>query len=719
MLHRTAHAAPALTDASHLAGLLDSQFDQLSVAWRARALARSARAPELGPHVATLLRYLIAHLATPEEAVAGPGSGVTKPPEIFQQAFDLEAVIYEYGLLQRIVLELLESASVPVSMRDVRNLGDWFTRAVAGAAAEQAAFGAAHSRPDSVRDTQRSAGQGPVPALVRATPSSPEARSGAWPVTTSTAGLESAVESPRVASAPVDSAGVHGHALLMQAPVAVSVVRGPEFVYVFANPLALAMGGRTDVVGKSVRQAFPELDEQAPVLQVLQRVYSRGEPFSSDEYLVPFDRSGSGSIENVYFKFTCQPIREADGEVHEILMVAADVTSQVQARQKVELLLADLTRADQRKDEFLAMLAHELRNPMAAISTALSLLDQAGDDTSQSLRYRETARRQMNNLVRLVDDLLDVARITRGKVELRKEDVDLAAVIQHALAATRPLIEARQHELSVTLAPGSFHASADATRLEQVLVNLLTNAVKYTDPGGSISVRLSRDEDQPQPEALISVRDTGRGIPFDMLDKVFELFTQVTPSIDRNTGGLGLGLTLVKHLIEMHGGSVSARSAGLGQGSEFLLRMPLLVDAVAEARVLEPRAADEPRSQRRRVVVVEDSEDVRELLQECIERLGHEVLVAEAGPEGLALICQVRPDLALIDVGLPGIDGYEVARRARVELRGHPVRLVALTGYGGADVKKTAKDAGFDEHVTKPIEIERLLELLSRDSQPT
>ena len=718
ILHRTAHAAPALTDASHLAGLLDSQFDQLSVAWRARALARSARTPELGPHVATLLRHLIEHLATPEE-VAGPGSGVTKPPEIFQQAFDLEAVIYEYGLLQRIVLELLESASVPVSMRDVRHLGDWFTRAVAGAAAEQAAFGSAQSRPDSVQDTQRSAGQGPVPArpaLVRAAPSSPEARSGAWPVTTSTAGLESAVESAPVASAPVDSTGVHGHALLMQAPVAVSVVRGPEFVYVFANPLALAMGGRTDVVGKSVRQAFPELDDQAPVLQLLQRVYSRGEPFSSDEYMVPFDRSGSGSIENVYFKLTCQPIREADGEVRDILMVAADVTSQVHARQRVELLLADLTRADQRKDEFLAMLAHELRNPMAAISTALSLLDQAGDDTSQSLRYRETARRQMNNLVHLVDDLLDVARITRGKVELRKEDVDLAAVIQHALAATRPLIEARQHELSVTLAPGSFHASADATRLEQVLVNLLTNAVKYTDPGGSITVRLSRDEDQPQPGAVISVRDTGRGIPSDMLDRVFELFTQVTPSIDRNTGGLGLGLMLVKHLIEMHGGSVSARSAGLGQGSEFVLRMPLLVDAVAEARVLEPRAADEPRSQRRRVVVVEDSEDVREMLEECIERLGHEVLVAEAGLEGLALICQVRPDLALIDVGLPGIDGYEVARRARVELRGHPVRLVALTGYGGADVKKTAQEAGFDEHVTKPIEIERLRELLRRDS---
>jgi CheY-like chemotaxis protein/two-component sensor histidine kinase len=325
----------------------------------------------------------------------------------------------------------------------------------------------------------------------------------------------------------------------------------------------------------------------------------------------------------------------------------------------------------------------------------------------------------MNNLVRLVDDLLDVARITRGRVELRKEEVDLSAIIQHALAATRPLIEARQHELSVTLAPGSFRASADPTRLEQVLVNLLSNAVKYTDPGGSISVRLYRDDDPLQPGAVISVRDTGRGIPPDMLDTVFELFTQVNPSIDRSTGGLGLGLTLVKHLVEMHGGSASARSAGLGQGSEFLVRLPLLVEAGAEPQAIEPRAADEPRSQRRRVVVIEDSEDVRELLRECIEQLGHEVLVAEEGLVGLALIIQVRPDLALIDVGLPGIDGYEVARRARAELGAQALRLVALTGYGGADVKKTAEEAGFDEHVTKPIEFERLRELLSRDLRPS
>jgi signal transduction histidine kinase/ActR/RegA family two-component response regulator len=503
---------------------------------------------------------------------------------------------------------------------------------------------------------------------------------------------------------------------MMQAPVAVSVMRCPDFVYEFANPLARAMAGDRDVLGKSVRQAFPELDESAPVFQLLEQVYASGEAFSTEEYRVPMARKGDGVLEDVFFHFTCQPIRDESGQVRSLMTVAVDVSQQVYARQRIEALMQELTLQSQRKDEFLAMLGHELRNPIAAISTALTLLDQVDGDGAKSARYRETARRQMNSLVRLVDDLLDVARITRGKVELKKEPADLGAIVQHALSATRSVLEARDHELSVTFASGAFRILGDATRIEQVVVNLLTNAAKYTEPGGSIEVRLTHDEQAALPTAMLSVRDTGRGIPPDMLDRVFELFTQVSPGIDRRTGGLGLGLTLVKHLVEMHGGSVSAHSAGLGQGSEFAIRLPLWNEPVA-ASAAEQEPPKVANADRRRVVLVEDSEDVRELLKECIEQLGHEVFVAQDGALGLDIIARVWPEIALVDVGLPGIDGYEVARRVRSQARGQSVRLIALTGYGGEEVTKAARAAGFDEHITKPIDMNRLRDVLAQVPQ--
>ena len=697
-----------MTDtAPHLAGLLDSQFAELVARWRARAAARSPRSPALGARLPTLLRRLIEELAAPRANDDGPASVESRPPSVFREPFDLEAVVYEYGLLQRVVLELLEGASVPVSMRDVRQLGDWFTRAVASAAAEHARFGPSGAAGEAV-DTQRSTSDAPE--------SGKNGRARA---------LEAVFDDAPASDFDVAAgARLRLRALLEQAPVAVSVLRAPELVYEFANSLALAMAGGRAVVGKTIHEAFPELDERAPVLSVLRDVCSTGEAYSADEYAISLDRRADGTIESRYFKFTCQPISDDTGTVRDILIVAADVTSSVQSRQRVEALLAELTLADRRKDEFLATLAHELRNPMAAISSALELLDQQGSDAQKAERYRETARRQMTNLVRLVDDLLDVARITRGKVELRREELDLSAIVQHALAATRATLEARQHELTVTVAPGALRVSADATRLEQVLVNLLTNAAKYTEPGGRVGVHVTRESrgargnedrgvDGQRVEAdwaVVSVRDSGRGIPRDMLDKVFDLFTQVTPSIDRNAGGLGLGLTLVKHLMEMHGGSASAQSAGPGQGSEFSIRLPLLDGAARPAS--EPAPAPITASRRRRVVVVEDVEDVRELLKECIEQLGHEVLVAPDGLEGAALIGEVRPDVALVDVGLPGIDGYEVARRVRAGRAGSGLVLVALTGYGGAEVVRLALDAGFDLHVTKPIEMGRLRSVL-------
>jgi signal transduction histidine kinase/CheY-like chemotaxis protein len=553
--HNFAVREPTVIGASnHLAGLLESQLDVLHERWSAHA-SRRGGTPALAANLPALLRHLIGELQSPEP---GPGAEAQVPSPLPEKGFVLEAVVHEYGLLQRVVLELLEHASVPVSMRDVRRLGDWFIRAVARAVAEhgrgaQGAGAAGRSAADRPEDTQRSAGQPP-------------------------------------------------------------------------------------------KNSAPATDASA----------ARGEPQNDEE----------------------PPARS-------------------------------------RRDEFLVLLAHELKSPLAVIGTALSLLDQAGGDAAKSARYCETARRQMGQLVRLVDDLLDVARVKGGEIELIRQHVELGSVVQQALATARPILEARQHELQVTLAPGAFRVSGDAGRLEQVLVNLLTHAAQETAPGGSISLRLSRTDAPPGEEAVLSVRDTGRGIAADRLDGLFELMPSATAA-DGSAGGLELGLTLVRYLVEMHGGRIAVSSAGEGQGSEFVVHLPLSDEHEADA-LSAPIGQGGTSLVERRVVLVENSDDVRELLKEYIEQLGHEVLVAQDGVEALALIERTRPELALIDIGLPGMDGYEVARRVRSELSPQDIRLVALTGYGGPDVQQTARAAGFDLQVTKPIELELLRAVLAEN----
>lgn len=406
-----------------------------------------------------------------------------------------------------------------------------------------------------------------------------------------------------------------------------------------------------------------------------------------------------------------------DHQLVEIVNHTASIAiEQRLADRRTESLIEELKVADLRKDEFLALLAHELRNPMAAISMALSMLERVEGDAVKSAKYRETARRQMGSLVRLVDDLLDVSRITSGKVELRKEEVELASIVQNALTATRSAIEARGHTLTLTVESGVLRMDADATRLEQVVVNLLVNAAKYTDPGGTISVRLAREVVKGAAQAVLAVRDTGHGIPKDMLDKVFDLFVQVSPTIHHAAGGLGLGLTLVRRLVEMHGGTVAAMSEGVGKGSEFVVRLPLSEGNQGEMPLHAggPTEQTSPAPQRRRIVVVEDSEDVRETLKEFLEALGHEVTVAVSGPLGVAKVLELLPEVALVDVGLPGFDGYEVARRIRAESGGDKVYLVALTGYGSPDVKDKAKRAGFDLHLTKPVDINELRQVVGQ-----
>lgn len=376
-------------------------------------------------------------------------------------------------------------------------------------------------------------------------------------------------------------------------------------------------------------------------------------------------------------------------------------------RRELERLYAEARESDRLKDEFLAMLAHELRNPLAPIQNAVHVLRLRGGDAAMTGRMCDIVERQVRHLARLVDDLLDVARIARGKIALRKESMDLVTAVAQAVEAAGPAIEGRRHALAVSLPPGPLLIDADPTRMGQVLANLLGNASKYTNPGGSIALSAGQEGG----EVVIRVRDSGIGIAPEMLPHIFDMFAQADSSLDRADGGLGIGLTLVHRLIGLHGGSVAATSPGLGRGSEFTVRLPS-----PSARPAMPPGAtrrDGATARALHVLVVDDNAPSAESMALLIELLGNDTRVAGDGREALELASAYRPDVILLDIGLPGIDGYEVARRvrARAELEG--VLLVAITGYGGEEDRRRSHEAGFDHHVVKPIDIETLSRLLS------
>jgi len=374
-----------------------------------------------------------------------------------------------------------------------------------------------------------------------------------------------------------------------------------------------------------------------------------------------------------------------------------------------------LRKADRRKDEFLAILAHELRNPLAPIRNSLYILQLTGRDDPTARRVGEMMERQVSHMVRLVDDLLEVSRITRGKIELRNEDVELAGIIHNAVETSRPLIDAARHDLAVSLPVERLTLVGDSVRLAQVFSNLLNNAAKYTDPGGRISVTATRDGD----DVVISLRDTGAGIPRDMLPRVFELFAQVDGSANRKHGGLGIGLTLAKSLVEMHGGSIEARSDGPGKGSEFVVRLPLARHALPVADASPASAPAEPCATRR-VLVVDDNRDAAESLALLLRLLGMSVRVVNSGAEALKALDEAAAEVVLLDIGMPGMDGYEVARRIRQRAEFKDVRLVALTGWGQDEDRRRSSEAGFDQHLIKPADVGVLKSLLgSLDRAPT
>jgi len=362
--------------------------------------------------------------------------------------------------------------------------------------------------------------------------------------------------------------------------------------------------------------------------------------------------------------------------------------------------------ANQAKDEFLAMLGHELRNPLSPILTAVQLLKLRGDRGSS--REQTIIERQAQHLIRLVDDLLDVSRITQGKVKLEKVPTDVAAVIATAVEMASPLFEQKQHRLHLDVAPHELYVDGDATRLGQVVANLLTNAARYTQEGGDIHVSARASGD----DVIVRVRDNGMGIPADVLPGIFDMFVQGPRRTDRAEGGLGLGLTLVRSLVQMHGGSVVAASDGAGRGSEFVVRLP----RVAARGVERPVAVAGPRAVATancRVLIVDDNEDAAQLLSDLLEYKGYTTSLAHDGPSALTAAEREVPDVAVLDIGLPVMDGYELAAQLRATLGGRAPAMVALTGYGQEHDRQRSEDAGFAAHLVKPVDADALLRTLA------
>jgi two-component system CheB/CheR fusion protein len=400
------------------------------------------------------------------------------------------------------------------------------------------------------------------------------------------------------------------------------------------------------------------------------------------------------------------PDRDEQGEVRGFFVLVQDITEQKRIEES-------LREADRRKDEFLAMLAHELRNPLAPVLTAVQVLEQraSADPDPVAARQRAVIDRQSRHMARLLDDLLDVSRITRGKTELRKQALDLTALLYAVAESSQAIVQEYGHELTVNLPPTAVPVVADAARLHQVVGNLLTNAAKYTPPGGKLFLSL-----EVGASAVIHVRDNGMGIAPEFLPHVFDLFAQGEHSLSRTTGGLGVGLTLVKSLVEMHDGDVDARSAGLGRGSEFIVRLPLEIGtSVSEPTPPAVSRTGPVTGEPRRIVVVDDNRDAAETLAELLSLWGWDARVAIEGVSGLALVEAFRPAVVILDIGMPGRDGYQVAQELRKRERAgdHTLRsVIALTGFGQREDRERAFAAGFDHHLTKPVDPERLRELL-------
>jgi signal transduction histidine kinase/CheY-like chemotaxis protein len=491
-------------------------------------------------------------------------------------------------------------------------------------------------------------------------------------------------------------------ALIAQAPVPIAIAHDPECRYISANRALAALLqvpdeaniSLTPLPGEQPAYRIQRNGKDVPAADLpMQYAMAHRTRVSNDIEIVRAD----GSV--LYVQNDVEPLYDTHGHVYGSVSVCVDLTD----RKLSELALRD---ADRRKDEFLATLSHELRNPLAPIRTAVEVMRLARGDPDVVEQARATIERQLFQLVRITDDLLDVARITQNKIELRPELIDLRSVLNGAIESTRPMIDAHNQMLTLDVPLEPMWVHADFTRLAQAFSNLLNNAVKYTAPGGAIRVTA----DTINTVATVCVLDSGVGIPAQMLPRVFDMFTQLQPHRDRTQGGLGIGLALAKRLVELHSGTIEAQSEGPGLGSSFSVRLPL-------ARAPQPydparNRADSSASGGCRVLIAEDNPDAAEMMRVMLGFKRHDVRVAADGVQAVAIAGEFHPQIAFLDIGMPAMDGYEAARRIR-DLLGSRVLLVALTGWGQDADKRRARDAGFDHHLTKPPEpevLERLIE---------
>lgn len=488
--------------------------------------------------------------------------------------------------------------------------------------------------------------------------------------------------------------------IFAQAPVAIAITRGPNHIFELANAPYQELVGNRPIIGRTVRESLPELEGQV-VLDLLDRVYRSAEPYIGRSLGVMLRRS-PGAAEERFFDFVYQPMLKTDGSIEGIAVVAFEVTELTRARQAAEV-------ANRTKDEFLAMLGHELRNPLTPILTAVHLMRLRGGGGME--KECSVIERQARHLVRLVDDLLDVSRVAQGKINLQKKKLEIADIISKAVETASPLLEERQHRLTLNVPAQGLHVHADPERLTQVLANLLTNACKYTENRGHISVDARLDNNQ----IVVDVRDNGIGIRPNMLPHVFEMFAQETQAIDRAGGGLGLGLAIVRSLTELHGGSVHVFSAGPGAGSVFTIKLPaVLSDATPILLPLTPDSLHDlqPAEKGCAILIVDDNLDAAQILGELLTMQGHEIRIAYDGPSALDIVKDFTPRIGLLDIGLPIMDGYEVAGHLRAMPQLDGIRLIALTGYGQASDKLRSLQAGFDHHLVKPVDIDVVEELI-------
>ena len=491
-------------------------------------------------------------------------------------------------------------------------------------------------------------------------------------------------------------------------PVAVYSIDASGVIQEF-NRVAAELWGREPALGDtderfcgSFRLFRPDGSfmphEQCPMAQVVS-----GEILEVRDAEVLIERPDGSRVTVIV---NIRPLKGSNGEITGAINCFYDITERSRIereRQRQADALADLNRS---KDEFLAMLSHELRNPLAPIVNAVQLLGSQPDGDPLQERARTIIERQVTQLTRLVDDLMEVSRVSTGMVHLHLDDVAMSGIVERAVEAIRHLIDQRGHELAVSLPPQPIWLRADATRLEQVVVNLLTNAAKYTEPGGHIWLSVEQEGN----DCVLRVRDTGIGIAPELLPRVFDLFTQAERSLARSQGGLGIGLALVQRLVQMHQGRVEARSV-LGQGSEFVVTLPVAPASGAQLPSTLPETPSATRSLR--VLVVDDNADTVDTLAMLMMESGHDVRKAYDGSAALAAALDYRPHIILLDIGLPGLDGYQLATRMRAQPALEDVVLVALTGYGNESARQRSLGAGFDHHLTKPADFNKLKQILA------